>query len=77
MNNLTIIRYINRKLYCQELKRFLNLREIFNHVKEGGNVTVYDKISQEDITGYVLKDIMLRWIDIPVGKCILKIRGVE
>jgi polyhydroxyalkanoate synthesis regulator protein len=54
-------RYGNRKFYDLETHRYVNLKEIYNTVKSGANISVIgsDKDGNElDLTGSTLKSLM-------------------
>jgi polyhydroxyalkanoate synthesis repressor PhaR len=55
----TIKRYPNRKLYDLTESRYITLDEIAEHVRAGGEVSVVDSKSGEDITAVTLAQVLL------------------
>lgn len=45
-----IIRYPNRRCYCNQESRYVKLDEILKRIREGGQVSVHDRESGQDIT---------------------------
>jgi polyhydroxyalkanoate synthesis repressor PhaR len=57
---MTIIRkYGNRRLYDTSSKRYVNLDEIAQIIREGGDVRVVDAKSGEDLTRSILTQIIV------------------
>ena len=54
-----IKRYPNRRLYNTETSSFINLNQIADVIREGFQVEVQDVKTKEDITAYVLTQILL------------------
>jgi len=55
----TIKRYPNRKLYDLSESRYITLDEIAEYVRAGGEVSVVDSKSGEDITAVTLAQVLL------------------
>jgi len=54
-----IKRYKNRKLYDTEERRYISHHEIADLIRENMDVKVVDKATGEDITNYILTQIVL------------------
>lgn len=55
-----IKRYENRKLYDTEACRYVSLEELAALIREGANVQVIDKATEEDISAQTLTQIILQ-----------------
>lgn len=51
---MKIKKYANRKLYSNDLSRYVTIDQVKTFVRNGHNVTVVDNVSKEDITKTVL-----------------------
>jgi polyhydroxyalkanoate synthesis repressor PhaR len=56
---IIIKRYPNRKLYDTQGKRYINLDEISELVREGQEVQVVDNVSGEDLTTMILSQVII------------------
>jgi len=56
---MVLIKYKNRKIYSQELKRYVNLSELIDQVKKGVDFSVQSYENGEDVTNEVLKQCLL------------------
>ncbi len=54
-----IKRYENRKLYDTEARRYISLEEIARLIREGVDVKVVDKNTEQDITAQTLTQVIL------------------
>ena len=59
IKKVLIKRYPNRRLYNTETSSFINLNQIAEIIREGHQVEVQDIQTKEDITAYVLTQILL------------------
>jgi len=60
MNNRTLIKkYTNRRLYDTEKNAYVTLQQVADLIKEGRQVEVIDAKTQEDVTAYILTQIVL------------------
>lgn len=48
-------RYPNRKLYDLTSSRYITLLELVKHIRQGGDVSVVDHRTKNDVTEYVLR----------------------
>lgn len=55
-----IKKYSNRKLYDTQTRRYITLEDIARLVREGGNVTVVQRDTGEDLTPAILSQIVAR-----------------
>lgn len=56
---LELTKYNNRKLYSSEFKRYVNLTEVIEFIRDGGAVTVETKDGKQ-VTNEILKQAMLK-----------------
>lgn len=54
MNELTIRKYKNRKLYCVELSIYVDILEIAGIIRQGHTIKVMEHETKTDITKHVL-----------------------
>lgn len=64
-NLLNIVKYKNRKLYCKDFKRYVNLDEVYSLVKSGKDIKVTNQLSGRDITNKVLLQAVYQNEEIP------------
>ena len=75
-NNMkTLTKYKNRKIYSTEIKRYVNLDEIYDMVKSGETVRVLTHKGADDVTSEVLKEAIMRYTEVPVEKFVELVRG--
>src|SRR4051794_17811935 len=55
-----IKKYSNRKLYDTQTRRYITLDDIARLVREGGDVTVVQRDTGEDLTPVILSQIVAR-----------------
>jgi len=56
---IQIKKYTNRRLYDTEKNVYITLQQVADLIKEGRNVEVLDAKSKEDVTAYILTQIIL------------------
>lgn len=56
---IPIKRYLNRKLYNTVTKKYITLEEIGGLIREGMDVVVTDSASGEDITSFILTQVIM------------------
>jgi polyhydroxyalkanoate synthesis repressor PhaR len=56
---IPVKRYLNRKLYNTLTKRYITLEEIGELIRSGEDVAVTDSTSGEDITTFVLSQVIM------------------
>jgi polyhydroxyalkanoate synthesis repressor PhaR len=56
---VTLKKYANRRLYDTEKSRYVTLDEVSEMIKEGGIVEVRDAKTKEDVTSFILTQIIL------------------
>lgn len=54
----TIIKYKNRKMYSEKLKRYVNLREIPGFFTNNDQIKVIDKQTGTDITNTIVSKLL-------------------
>ncbi|HRR42431.1 MAG TPA: polyhydroxyalkanoate synthesis regulator DNA-binding domain-containing protein [Syntrophales bacterium] len=60
MTGKTIIKkYSNRRLYDTEKNRYITLQQVADLIKEGRQVEVIDAKSNDDVTSYILTQVIL------------------
>lgn len=59
MESVKIKKYSNRRLYNTETSEYVVLEDVASYVKEGKKVTVCDAKTDDDVTSYVLTQILL------------------
>ncbi len=52
-------KYANRRLYDAENSRHVTLEQVAEHIREGNEVEVVDAKTQEDVTSFILTQIVL------------------
>jgi polyhydroxyalkanoate synthesis repressor PhaR len=52
-------KYANRRLYDTDASRYVTLSELADRVRGGGHVKVVDAKTDEDVTAYILTQIVL------------------
>jgi len=52
-------KYANRRLYDAENSRHVTLEQVAAHIREGNEVEVVDAKTQEDVTSFILTQIVL------------------
>lgn len=58
-DNLVIKKYTNRRLYDTEKNSYVTLRQVADLIKSGRQVEVVDAKSNEDVTSFILTQIVL------------------
>ncbi|MBN2437046.1 MAG: transcriptional regulator [Deltaproteobacteria bacterium] len=58
-NPLLIKKYANRRLYDTEKSTYISLNHVAEFIKQGRQVKVLDAKSQEDVTAFILTQIIL------------------
>lgn len=58
-NRVQIKKYTNRRLYDTEKNVYVTLQQVADLIKEGRQVEVIDATSKEDVTAYILTQIIL------------------
>lgn len=56
----TIVKYSNRKLYSNTLKKYVNLTYVLDVVKGGQDVVVKDYVTGTDITSQTLTTALVK-----------------
>lgn len=56
---LELVKYKNRKLYCKDLTRYVNLSEVIEFIQDGGVITVNTK-DGISVTNDILKQCLLK-----------------
>lgn len=51
---MLIMRYRNRKFYSPTIQTWLTMQEILNEIRDGYTVTIFDKVTKQNITKEVL-----------------------
>jgi polyhydroxyalkanoate synthesis repressor PhaR len=59
MDSVMIKKYSNRRLYNTDISEYITLEDVSALVKEGKKITVQDAKSGDDVTSYVLTQIVL------------------
>lgn len=57
--DLLIKKYSNRRLYDTERSSYISLGDLAERIREGRQVSVIDAQTEEDVTGYILTQILL------------------
>ena len=52
-------KYANRRLYDTEKSAYVTLNEVADYIREGRQVQIFDAKSQEDVTAFILTQIVL------------------
>jgi polyhydroxyalkanoate synthesis regulator protein len=60
VNKLQILKYQNRKLYVQQWSRYATQNELFEHIKDGGEIVVTDYKTGEDITKNIKRNMLTK-----------------
>lgn len=58
-NEVLIKKYSNRRLYNADEKKYVNLEDIADIIREGHNIKVIDTSSNDDITKQILAQIIM------------------
>ncbi|PIE70708.1 MAG: transcriptional regulator [Deltaproteobacteria bacterium] len=56
---MKIKKYANRRLYDTRQSRYITLAELSDMIREGKQVEVYDSNTQEDVTAFILTQVIL------------------
>ncbi len=59
MDSILIKKYSNRRLYNTDISEYITLEDVSSLVKEGKKITVQDAKTEDDVTSYVLTQIVL------------------
>lgn len=70
-----IVRYSNRKLYSRTHTSYLNLSEIIDIIRKGGNVQVTCNTTGTDLTASTLGQALVASGNVPVNTLTNLIRG--
>ena len=52
-------KYANRRLYDTEKSTYVTLHQVADYIKEGRQVSIFDAKSKEDVTAFILTQIVL------------------
>lgn len=52
-------KYANRRLYDTEKSAYVTLNEVADYIRQGRQVQIFDAKSQEDVTAFILTQIVL------------------
>ena len=56
---IVLKKYANRRLYNTEKSKYVTLNELAGYIKEGREVAIYDAKTKEDVTAFILTQIVL------------------
>lgn len=56
---IVLKKYANRRLYDTEKSAYVTLSQLSQYIKEGRQVAVYDAKTKEDVTAFILTQIVL------------------
>ncbi len=56
---IVLKKYANRRLYDTEKSAYVTLNQLSEYIKEGRQVAVYDAKTKEDVTAFILTQIVL------------------
>jgi len=71
----TFTKYKNRKLYSRSAKGYVNLPDILNLVKDGQSVRVITHKTGHDVTTEVLREAIMRHVEVPMEQLVALARG--
>lgn len=54
MKTLILRRYMNRKLYSNVEKKYVNLTQIKDYLKQGYTITIIDNVTKANVTTQIL-----------------------
>ncbi len=52
-------KYANRRLYNTEISTYVTLNQVADEIKKGRQVTIFDAKTKEDVTAFILTQIIL------------------
>ena len=58
-NKVTLKKYANRRLYDMEKSKYVTLNQVADLIKQGRQVEVIDAKTKEDVTAFILTQIIL------------------
>lgn len=57
--SVVLKKYANRRLYDTEKSTYVTLHEVADYIRQGRQVSIYDAKSTEDVTAFILTQIVL------------------
>lgn len=72
--HLEIKRYSSRRLYCRGWGQYITLRQVGQHIRNGGTIRVIDQATRLDVTQVVLRQVVAENVNLQAEELYQAIR---